>query len=101
MAEIKLEDFIKFAEGGAVSKNLFESQKGSVGIICMEEGQTALEDTKGKKVIVIINSGSGVVISDEGEQEVEEETFILFETGESRLLRAKTRLTALVVDIPA
>ena len=62
----------------------------------MEEGQSALEDTKEQKVIAIINSGSGSVVTDDGEQDIEEGTFILFESGESRSLKAKSKLTALV-----
>lgn len=100
MGEIKLEEIAKFAVDGAVSTNLYDSQKARVGFLCMKSGQSALEDTRGKKVIVVINSGCGVVITDQGEQEVEEETLVLFEADEPCLLRAKTRLTALVVTMP-
>ena len=64
----------------------------------MEEGQTALENTNDQKVVVIINTGSGSVVTDE-EQDVEEGTLIVFESGETRSLKAKTKLTALVTTI--
>jgi hypothetical protein len=41
-----------------------------------------------------------LVVSDEGEHEVEEGTFVLFESGEPRTLKAKTKLTALVTALP-
>ncbi len=64
----------------------------------MEEGQTALEETNDQKVVVIINTGSGSVVTEE-EQDVEEGTLIVFESGETRSLKAKTKLTALVATI--
>ena len=100
MGEFKLEDIVKFSEENTVSTNLYDSQKASVSFLCMEEGQSALQETKDQKVIVVVNSGSGLVVSDEGEHEVEEGTFVLFESGESRTLKAKTKLTALVTALP-
>ncbi|ODS32885.1 MAG: hypothetical protein SCARUB_01991 [Candidatus Scalindua rubra] len=100
MGEFKLEDSIKFSEENIVSTNLYDSQKVCVDFLCMEEGQSALEDTKDQKVIIVINSGSGSVVTDEGEQDVEEGTFVLFESSEPRTLKAKTKLTALVTAIP-
>ncbi len=96
MGAFKLEEVTKFSEEKVVSTNLYDSQKVCTNFLCMEEGQSALDDTKGQKVIVIINSGSGSVVTDDGEQDIEEGTFILFESGESRLLKAKSKLTALV-----
>ncbi|HDY66173.1 MAG: hypothetical protein JYX80_14855 [Candidatus Scalindua sediminis] len=99
MGEFKLEDIVKFSEENTVSTNLYDSQKACVNLLCMEEGQSALQETKDQKVIVVVNSGSGLVVSDEGEHEVEEGTFVLFESGEPRTLKAKTKLTALVTII--
>ena len=91
MGEFNLEEFVKYSEESAVTTNLYDSQKASVRILCMEEGQIALEETKENKVAIIINKGSGSIVTEEGEQEVEE--------GKSRSLKAKTKLTALVTVI--
>ncbi len=99
MGEFNLEELVKYSEGNPVTANLCDSQKASVSLICMEEGQTALEDTKDNKVAIIINTGSGSIVTGEEEQNVEEGTFILFERGEARLLKAKTKLTALATLI--
>ncbi len=99
MGEFNLEEFVKYSEENSVTTNLCDSQKASVSLVCMGEGQTALEETKDNKVAIIINTGSGSVVTGEGEQDVEEGTLILFERGEARLLKAKTRLTALVTLI--
>ncbi len=96
MGAFKLEEVTKFSEEKVVSTNLYDSQKVCTNFLCMEEGQSALDDTKGQKVIVIINSGSGSVVTDDGEQDIEEGTFILFESSESRSLKARSKLTALV-----
>jgi len=100
MGEFNLEEFVKFSEENVVSTSLCDSQKACVHLLCMEEGQTALEDTNAQKVVVIINTGIGSVITGEGERDVEEGTLILFESGETRSLKAKTKLTALVTAIP-
>lgn len=100
MGEFNLEELIQFSDNEMVSTNLYDSQKACTNFICMDEGQTALEDTNDRKVVVIINSGSGSVITGEGEQEVEEGTMIVFESGEGRSLKAKTKLTALMTTIP-
>ncbi len=100
MGEFKLEDIVKFSEENTVSTNLYDSQKACVNFLCMEEGQSSLQDTKSQKIIIVVNSGSGSVVTDEGEHDVEEGTFILVENGESRTLKAKTKLTALVAAIP-
>lgn len=100
MGEFNLEEFVSFSENNAVLTSLCDSEKVSVHLLCMEEGQTALEDTNDQKVIVIINTGSGSVVTGEGEQDVEEGTLVLFESGETRSLKAKTKLTALVTAIP-
>ena len=100
MGEFNLEEFEKFSEKNSVLTNLCDSQKACVNLLCMEEGQTALEDTNDRKVVVIINTGSGSVIAGEGEQDVEEGTLIVFESGEARSLKAKTKLTALMTVIP-
>ncbi len=100
MGKFKLEDIVSFSEENTVSTNLYDSQKACVSFLCMEEGQSALQETKDQKVIVVVNSGSGLVVSDEGEHEVEEGTFVLFESGEPRTLKAKTKLTALVTTLP-
>jgi quercetin dioxygenase-like cupin family protein len=100
MGKFKLEDIVSFSEENTVSTSLYDSQKASVNLLCMNEGQSALQDTKDQKVIIVVNSGSGVVITDEGEHEVEEGTFVLFEGGESCTLKAKTKLTAVVTIIP-
>lgn len=100
MGEFNLEELVSFSEKNAVSANLCDSQKVRVNLLCMEEGQTALEDTNDQKVVIIINSGSGSVITGEGEQDVEEGTLILFESGEARSLKAKTKLTALMTAMP-
>ena len=99
MGEFKLEEIAKFSEENTVSVSLYDSQSACAQLLCMEEGQSALQDTTGKKVIVIVNSGTGSVVTDEGEQDVEEGTFIMFESSESRTLKAKTKLTALVTTI--
>lgn len=100
MGEFNLEELTSFSENNAVLKNLCDTQKASVNLLCMEEGQTALEDTDNQKVVVVINTGSGSVITGEGEQDVEEGALVLFESGEKRSLKAKTKLTALVTTIP-
>jgi len=100
MGEFNLEKFVRFSEKSAVLTNLCDSQKACVNLLCLEKGQTALEDTNDLKVVVIINTGSGSVIAAEGEQGVEEGTLIMFESGEARSLKAKTKLTALVTVIP-
>jgi quercetin dioxygenase-like cupin family protein len=51
-------------------------------------------------VVIIINTGRGSVVTREGEQDVEDGTLVLFESGETRSLKAKTKLTALVTVIP-
>ncbi len=99
MGEFNLEKITSFSENGAVLTKLCDSEKVCVNLLCMEEGQTALEDTNDQKVVVIINTGSGSVVTD-GEQEVEEGTLLVFESGETRSLKAKTKLTALVTIIP-
>lgn len=96
MGEFNLEEVTRFSAENVVTINLYDSQKVCTNFLCMKEGQTALEDTKEQKVLAIINSGNGSVVTDDGEQDVEEGTFILFERGESRLLKAKSKLTALV-----
>ena len=93
MGEFNLEALASFSENSAVLKDLCDSEKVRVNLLCMEEGQTALEDTNDQKVVVIINTGSGSVITGEG-------TLIVFESGETRSLKAKTKLTALVTAIP-
>ena len=99
MGEFNLEDLAGFSENNAILTKLCDSEKVQVNLLCMEEGQTALEDTNGQKVVVIINTGSGSVATDE-EQDVEEGTLIVFESGETRSLKAKTKLTALVTIMP-
>ena len=99
MGEYNLNEFVSFSGDGAVSKNLSDSEKVGANFLCMEEGQTALEDTNDQKVVVIINSGSGSVTTEEGVQDVEEGTLVVFESGETRSLKAKTKLTALVTAI--
>ncbi len=98
MGEYNLEDLVSFSENNAVLTSLCDSEKVRVHLLCMEEGQTALEDTNDQKVVVIINTGSGSVVTEE-EQDVEEGTLIVFESGETRSLKAKTKLTALVTTI--
>ena len=100
MGEFNLENFVSFSENNAVSTSLCDSGKACVNLLCMEEGQTAIEDTNDQKLVVILNIGSGTVITGEEEQVVEEGTLILFESGETRSLKAKTKLTALVTAIP-
>jgi 5-deoxy-D-glucuronate isomerase len=100
MGEFNLEDLASFSENNAVLTKLCDSEKVCVNLLCMEEGQTALEDTNGQKVVIIINTGSGSVVTREGEQDVEDGTLVLFESGETRSLKAKTKLTALVTAIP-
>ena len=99
MGEFNLEALASFSENSAVLKDLCDSEKVRVNLLCMEEGQTALEDTNDQKVVVIVNTGSGSVVTGEVEQEVEEGTLIMFESGETRSLKAKTKLTALVTTI--
>ena len=98
MGEFNLENLVSFSENNAVLTDLCDSEKVRVNLLCMEEGQTALEDTNDQKVVVIINTGNGSVVTDE-EQDVEEGTLIVFESGETRSLKAKTKLTALVTTI--
>ena len=100
MGEFNLDGLVSFSENNAVLTSLCDSEKVCVSLLCMEEGQTALEDTNDQKVVVIINTGSGSVVTGEGEQDVEEGTLVLFESGETRSLKAKTKLTALVTAIP-
>ncbi len=99
MGEYNLDEIISFSSDDAVSTNLCSSEKASVNILCMEEGQTALEDTNDQKVVVVINSGSGSVTTGEGVQDIEEGTLVVFESGETRSLKAKTKLTALMTVI--
>ncbi len=99
MGEFDLEEFVKYSEENPVTANLCDSQKASVRLICLEAGQTSLEETIDNKMTIIINTGRGSIVSVDGEQDVEEGTFILFESGETRLLKAKTKLTALVTLI--
>ncbi len=96
MGEFDLEKLVKYSTENPVTIDLCDSQKASVSLLCLEEGQVALEDTKDNKVTVIINKGSGSVVTEEGEYDVEEGTFVLFETGEARLLKAKAKLSVLV-----
>ncbi len=98
MREFNLEEYVKYSEESPVLASLCDFQKASVDLLCMEEGQTALEDTD-NKVTIVINTGRGSIITEEGEQDVEEGTFVLFEKGEARSLKAKTKLTALVTAI--
>jgi 5-deoxy-D-glucuronate isomerase len=98
MGEFNLDDLADFSENSAVLTKLCDSEKVCVNLLCMEEGQTALEDTNGQKVIVIINNGSGSIVTEE-DKDVEEGTLIVFESGETRSLKAKTKLTALVATI--
>jgi len=98
MGEFNLEDVVSYSDNSAVLKDLCDSEKVRVNFLCMEGGQTALENTNDQKVVVIINTGSGSVVTDE-EQDVEEGTLIVFESGETRSLKAKTKLTALVTTI--
>ncbi len=100
MGEFNLENVVSFSENSAVLTKLCDSEKVGVNILCMEEGQTALENTIDQKVVVIINTGSGSVVTKEGEQDVEEGTLIVFESGETRSIKAKSKLTALVTAIP-
>jgi mannose-6-phosphate isomerase-like protein (cupin superfamily) len=100
MAEFILEDIVDFSEENTVSTNLYDSRKVCVEFLCMKEGQSALQDTKDQKVIVVVNSGSGSIVTDDGEHDVEEGTFVLLESSEPRTLKAKTKLTALVTTIP-
>ncbi len=100
MGEFNLEEIVSFSENNAVLTKLCDSEKVRVNLLCMEEGQTALEDTNNQKVVVIINTGSGSVVTGEGEQDVEEGTLIMFESGETRSIKAKSKLTALVTVIP-
>ncbi len=100
MGEFNLENIESFSENSAVLTKLCDSEKVCVNLLCMEEGQTALEDTNDQKVVVIINTGSGSVVTGEGEQDVEEGTLIVFESGETRSIKAKSKLTALVTAIP-
>ncbi len=100
MGEFNLEALESFSEDNAVLKDLCGSEKVRVNLLCMEEGQTALENTNDQKVVVIINAGNGSVVTGEGEQDVEEGTLIVFESEETRSLKAKTKLTALVTIIP-
>ena len=60
MGEFNLEDIVGFSENNVVLKDLCDSEKVRVNLLCMEEGQTALEDTNDQKVVVIINTGSGL-----------------------------------------
>ncbi|KHE93546.1 MAG: hypothetical protein K8F52_03825 [Candidatus Scalindua rubra] len=99
MGEFNLKDFVSFSENDAVLTDLCDSEKVRVNLLCMEEGQTALENTNDQKVVVIVNTGNGYVVTGEGEQGVEEGTLIIFESGEARSLKAKTKLTALVTTI--
>ncbi len=99
MGEFNLEELVSYSENNTVSTNLYSTPKACASLLCMEEGQTALEDTSDQKVVVIINSGSGSITTEEGEKDVEEGTLLLFESGESRSLKAKTKLTALVTAI--
>ncbi len=98
MGEFNLEDLASFSENNAVLTKLCDSEKVCVSLLCLEEGQTALEETNDRKVVVIINTGSGSVVTEE-EQDVEVGTLIVFESGETRSLKAKTKLTALVATI--
>lgn len=100
MGEFRLEEITVFSKEKTISTNVFDSEKVSVNFLGMEEGQSALEETKDQKVIIIINSGNGSVVTDEGEQDIEEGTFIMFESGEARLIKAKTKLTAIVAVLP-
>ncbi len=100
MGEFNLENVVSFSENSAVLTKLCDSEKVDVNILCMEEGQTALENTIDQKIVVIINTGSGSVVTGEGEQDVEEGTLIVFESGETRSIKAKSKLTALVTAIP-
>lgn len=99
MGEFNLEELVRYSEKNPVITNLCDSHKVSVRLLCMEEGQTALEDTKDHKTIIIIYTGNGYIVTEEGVRDVEEETFILFERGETRVLKAKTRLTAIITVI--
>ncbi|MHC4455082.1 MAG: hypothetical protein ACYSWS_10385, partial [Planctomycetota bacterium] len=83
MGEFNLKEFVKYSGENPVTTNLCDSQKVSVSLLCMEDGQTALEETKDNKVTIIIDTGSGSIVTEEREEDVEEGTFVLFERGEA------------------
>ncbi len=96
MGEFELEKLEKYSTENPVTIDICDSQKASVRLLCLEKGQEALEDTKDNKIAIIINTGGGSIVTEEGEYDVEEGTFVLFEIGEARLLKAKTKLSILV-----
>ncbi len=99
MGEFELEKLAKYSTENPVATDLCDSKKATVSLLCLEKDQVALEDTKDNKIAIIINTGSGSIVTEEGEYDVDEGTFVLFEMGEARLFKAKTKSSILVTTL--
>ncbi len=96
---MKLDDITEFSDEKTVSKSLHETKKVKSIFLCMSEGQTELQDSVNRKVAILVYSGTGSVSSSGDEYDVKEQDLIVFERDEPRLLKAKTKLTAVVTYI--
>ncbi|GJQ57984.1 MAG: hypothetical protein D8M57_01165 [Candidatus Scalindua sp. AMX11] len=96
---MKLDDITEFSNEKTVSRTLHETQKVKSIFLCMSEGQTDLQDSVNCKVAILVFSGNGSVSTKEGECDVEEQDLIVVERNEARVLKAKTKLTAVVTFI--
>jgi quercetin dioxygenase-like cupin family protein len=96
---MNLNEMAEFSSEKTISKTLHETEKVKSVLICMSEGQTSLQDSAGCKIAVLIHSGSGTISANGEEQEVGEKDLILFERKDARMLKSKTKLTAVVTSI--
>jgi len=96
---MKLDDMMEFSTEKTISKILHESEKVKSVFLCMNEGQTDLQESVDCKIAILVYSGCGSVFTNGEEQEIAEKDLVLFERDEPRTLKAKTKLTAVVTFI--
>lgn len=96
---MKLDEIVEFSSEKTVSKLLHETEKVKSVFLCMSEGQTDLHDSVNCKVAILVYSGCGSVSTNDDEYDVEEKDLIVFERNEDRVLKARTKLTAVVTFI--
>lgn len=91
---------MEFSDEEAVLKDIYKSDKVNVFFLCAVEGQEALQDTSDHKVTVLVNSGSGTITSGEETFDINEGDLAVIDENESRILKAKSGLTAVVTVVP-
>lgn len=96
---MNLDDIIEFSNVKTVSRPLHESEKVKSVCLCVSEGQEALQESENCKVAMLVCSGSGSVLTNGDEYDIEAYDLIVFEKNEDRLLKARTQLTAIVTFI--